>query len=100
MTIPSTVFLFLVLCAGPVHAADTPSLLKLTACKTPGGKQDAMCGSLDVPEDRALPNGRKIPLRVLVLPAQSKTPAPDPLFAIAGGPGQSAVDAFSASPAP
>lgn len=53
----------------------------------------ARCGSLRVPENRAVPNGRAIPIHFVVLPATSATPK-EPIFGIAGGPGQSAIDAF------
>ena len=46
-----------------------------------------LCGTLQVPEDRSKPDGRRIGLRVAVVPALAAVPQPDPLFAIAGGPG-------------
>ncbi len=54
----------------------------------------AECGSLEVPEDPARPDGRAIALNIAVVPAISRTPAPDPLFLLAGGPGQAATEAF------
>jgi pimeloyl-ACP methyl ester carboxylesterase len=54
---------------------------------------EAQCGSLEVPEDRARPNGRRIRLAIAWLPATGEA-TPDPLFMLAGGPGQSARDAF------
>lgn len=54
----------------------------------------AQCGTLEVPEDPAVPSGRQISLRVAVIPAQSRTPSEDPLFLLAGGPGQAASEAF------
>lgn len=55
----------------------------------------AQCGSLDVPEDRGKPHGRKIRLNIAWLPASNDADAsPDPLFMLAGGPGQSAVETF------
>jgi pimeloyl-ACP methyl ester carboxylesterase len=44
-----------------------------------------------VPENRAKPGGRAIPLRVLVLPATGRAPAADPVVFLAGGPGQAAT---------
>jgi len=52
----------------------------------------ARCGTLDVPEDRADPDGRGIELAWAVVEARTGTPAPDPLVFLAGGPGQSARD--------
>jgi pimeloyl-ACP methyl ester carboxylesterase len=56
---------------------------------------DAQCTTLSVPENRAAPNGRKISLAIAWLPATSEA-APDPVFLIAGGPGQSALESFPA----
>ncbi len=49
------------------------------------------CGVVEVPENRADPDGRVIELNVLVLPATGRAARPDPLFLLAGGPGQAAV---------
>ena len=57
---------------------------------------DARCGTLNVPEDRAHPTGRQIALNIALIPAIKHKPAPDPLFLLAGGPGQSAVETFPA----
>nr|MBP7690261.1 hypothetical protein [Anaerolineales bacterium] len=65
--------------------------LALTDCllSAPGaGQVKAQCGTLTVPEDRAQPGGRQIGLRVAVVPAVSRSPRPDALFLLAGGPGQ------------
>lgn len=51
----------------------------------------AECGSLSVAEDPQNPNEKKISLNILRLPAVNPAPKADPLFIIAGGPGQSAV---------
>ena len=53
--------------------------------------QNAQCGSLDVAENPQDKNSKKIALNVLRIPAVNPVPEPDPLFVIAGGPGQSAV---------
>jgi pimeloyl-ACP methyl ester carboxylesterase len=52
----------------------------------------ARCGILTVPEDRARPEGRTIDLRIAVVPALAPKPATDPLFILAGGPGQAATE--------
>lgn len=57
----------------------------------------ADCASFEVPEDPSSPDGRRIELFVAVVPAISLNKAPDPLFLIAGGPGTSAVDLYTAS---
>jgi pimeloyl-ACP methyl ester carboxylesterase len=53
----------------------------------------ARCGTLTVPENRAVPHGRSIALRFVAVASRSE-PQRDPVFVIAGGPGQSAVDAY------
>jgi pimeloyl-ACP methyl ester carboxylesterase len=58
---------------------------------------DGMCGTLAVPEDPAKPNGRKIDLHIAWLrPGDRTDPAPDPVFFLAGGPGQAATEYASA----
>ena len=54
----------------------------------------ARCAALRVPEDRAHADGRRIELAVAWVPSPAKSPAPDPVVFLAGGPGQSALDAF------
>jgi pimeloyl-ACP methyl ester carboxylesterase len=46
---------------------------------------DALCGTIEVPENRAVQGGRKIPLQVAVIPATDPEPATDALLAITGG---------------
>jgi len=58
----------------------------------PGIAGEARCGTYEVPENRARPNGRMVPLKVLVLPALGAKREPDPIVSFAGGPGDSAVD--------
>lgn len=56
---------------------------------------EAQCGTLSVPENPAAPNGRAIALRIAWVPADDDGPTePDPVFMLAGGPGQSATDTF------
>ncbi len=56
---------------------------------------EAMCATHAVPEDRAKPEGRKIALNIAWLQATGKGDRmPDPVFFLAGGPGQSAVETF------
>ena len=54
----------------------------------------AVCGTLEVPEDRSNPSGRMIGLRVAVIPAEADTPEPDAFFALAGGPGRAGTAFF------
>jgi pimeloyl-ACP methyl ester carboxylesterase len=45
-------------------------------------------------EDRAAGSGRAIDLHVAVVPARGRSPAPDPLFLLTGGPGQAATETY------
>lgn len=81
--------------------------LQFTSCSLPGlsdpfsreevvAPVDAWCSSLAVPENRDLPDGRKIDLKIAWVPPQGEAAArPDPVFMLAGGPGQSALESFS-----
>ncbi len=73
---------------GASHAP--PRTLALADCHLPKLALTLSCGTLEVPENRAQPQGRKLALSVLVLPANTLSPKPDPLFVLAGGPGQAA----------
>jgi pimeloyl-ACP methyl ester carboxylesterase len=91
--------LFLAGCAAP---APTPvpgeSTLALEDCHLSAeGVSDrlaAECGVLAVPENPADPAGQQIELRVAVLRARGRNPAPDPLFFLTGGPGQAATESY------
>jgi pimeloyl-ACP methyl ester carboxylesterase len=66
---------------------------QLKPCAIEGLKDEALCGTLPVWENRATRQGRKIDLSVVVLPAQTPNPAPDPVFYITGGPGYGSTGA-------
>jgi pimeloyl-ACP methyl ester carboxylesterase len=66
----------------------------LTPCRTVDGNSEGLCGTYSVWENRALKRGRKLALKVMVLPATSGTAAVDAFFPLAGGPGQSSIDAY------
>ncbi len=76
-------------------ACDTPRTppgrtLALHECRLAHVALAAQCGALEVPENRTQPQGRRINIAVAVLAANTLSPAPDPLFILAGGPGQAA----------
>ena len=54
-------------------------------------EQNAQCGSFEVKENPQDPKSINIALNVLRIPAVNPVPEQDPLFIVAGGPGQSAV---------
>ena len=74
------------------HQSSKPQFQILTACEVPGIPGKAQCGRYEVFEDRASGKGRKISLRIVVLPATGSERAPDPIVYIPGGPGSSAVE--------
>jgi pimeloyl-ACP methyl ester carboxylesterase len=65
--------------------------VELRPCALPEMPKDFLCGQYEVFENRAAKTGRKIRLNLMVLPALSDTPAPDPIFYLAGGPGAGAT---------
>ena len=75
-----------------VTVADAQPALDLEDCRVDGVSVPARCGALTVFEDRATGAGRTIDLKIVVIPAVSGSPEPDPLFFQAGGPGQAATD--------
>jgi pimeloyl-ACP methyl ester carboxylesterase len=84
------------LLALPAQAA---SSITLTDCRIEGqqGRSSfaARCGKLSVPENPAEPSGTRIELSIAVIPAISTKARPDPLFLIAGGPGQGTQDMYA-----
>src|SRR3954447_26894730 len=74
-------------------ASPRPIYQKLKACKIEGFKEDGLCGTLAVWENRATKQGRRIDLNVVVVPASDADPAPDPVFYINGGPGYGSTGA-------
>ncbi|HEX6400067.1 MAG TPA: alpha/beta fold hydrolase [Actinomycetota bacterium] len=48
-----------------------------------------------MPEDRSVPDGRRIELAVAVIPAAADDPAPDAVFFLAGGPGGAAIASWA-----
>ncbi len=78
--------------AGCGDGSDTSHrTIALSECRIPKLAITAQCGTLTVPENRSAPQGRTITLAVAMLPANTLNPKRDPLFIIAGGPGQAAT---------
>ncbi|HSG82405.1 MAG TPA: alpha/beta hydrolase [Gemmatimonadota bacterium] len=61
--------------------------LTLEDCVIPNSQAPARCGTYTVFENRAARSGRTIDLNVMVIPARSGDPRPDPVFYLTGGPG-------------
>jgi len=82
----------------PASPANSGASLALSDCTlTAKGvplQVSARCAKLEVPENPEDPAGRKIALNLAVVKAESSAPAPDPVFLLAGGPGQAAAEAY------
>jgi pimeloyl-ACP methyl ester carboxylesterase len=72
-------------------AQDVSDPLRMGACEIPMVAPPVDCGTLRVPEDRGQPEGRQIELRIVRLRTTATPARPDPLFVLAGGPGQAAT---------
>jgi len=82
----------------PTPGPTSAPVIELRPCQLAApdstGRVKAECGTLTVFENRAAGSGRTIDLRVAVLKALSRNPAPDPLFFLTGGPGQAATESY------
>jgi len=65
--------------------------LELHPCSDGPGGEKMLCGTYTVYEDREAQAGRTIDLNLVVLKATGPDPRPDPVFYLAGGPGQAAT---------
>ena len=87
--------MFLASGAGAAPPLSSGPRLALAPCRLPGLEREARCGTYEVFEDRTARSGRKIGLRVVVIPAGPAGQHPaaaDPVVYFEGGPGGSAVD--------
>lgn len=69
-----------------------PALHAAAPCRLPGVAHEALCGTVSRPLDGARPDGVRIDVHFAVLPALARHKKADPVFFLAGGPGQSAID--------
>lgn len=70
-------------------AASEGSVLK--PCRIDGVSTEVQCGRLSRPLDPTQPQGRRIDIHFVVVPAMARNKQPDPVVLLAGGPGQSAI---------
>jgi pimeloyl-ACP methyl ester carboxylesterase len=84
----------------PPAAADDPATLPLIECRLEHPLHltsiPARCGTLRVPLDPEHPREGSVDLKVAVVPALNRRSAAAPLFLLAGGPGQSAMQVYVA----
>ena len=92
-------FLGALLCPEALHAK---SQIALEACRIADSdglvSVEARCGKYEVAENPDDPKGKRIELAVAVVPAVATKSKPDPLFLIAGGPGQGIDRGLRAAP--
>lgn len=65
---------------------------KLSPCTLPDKGGKALCGTYEVFENRETRSGRKLSLRIVLLPATGAAREPDPVFYLSGGPGEGAAE--------
>lgn len=80
--------------------ARTLGELTFTPCTLTSGSAltsiAAHCATLEVPEDRTTADGRRIALSIAWVAPEAGEAEPDPVFLLAGGPGQSAREGYPA----
>ena len=76
------------LAALPLHAAEAAAL---TDCHVAGIRNGVLCGSVRRPLDPEHAERGALEIRYVVVPAMARRKLADPVFFLAGGPGQSAV---------
>ncbi len=74
--------------ANAAAPASTTAPATARGCHLPGVTDGLRCVTLDVPLDHARPDGAKLKLHVTVAPAHRQGTRGDPLFVLAGGPGE------------
>ena len=79
--------------AAPAASTATTSTAPaaLVDCHVAGIRNGVLCGTLQRPLDPAHPERGLIAIRYVVVPAMARRKFADPVFLLAGGPGQSAV---------
>jgi pimeloyl-ACP methyl ester carboxylesterase len=78
------------------HAAELKTPIAQIVCPRPMPANEiegktVFCGTVQVPEDHAKPDGKKINLKFTILKSWSQYPEPDPVVYLQGGPGGSAI---------
>src|ERR1700724_219069 len=64
----------------------------LAPCTLQDKGGEALCGTYEVFENRETRSGRKLSLRIVLLPATGPAREPDPVFFLSGGPGEGAAE--------
>ncbi len=99
MIVPGLLLCAVALVAAPAHARQLGQL-NFEKCELPvvgtrpTNPLNAECTTLKVPENWDGEGGREIELAIALVPSRSPKPEPDPVFMLAGGPGQSARESW------
>ena len=75
------------------NSAQRSGQISLSPCRLDGLGVEARCGNYGVFENRRTREGRRLELKLAVVPALAAGARPDPLFVLVGGPGQAATEA-------
>ena len=73
-------------------AAGSNAAEATTECRIKGLRNSVRCGVVQRALDPACPDGPMIDVHFVVVPAIARRKLPDPVFLLAGGPGQSAIE--------
>jgi pimeloyl-ACP methyl ester carboxylesterase len=76
---------------GPLLFSSAASAEPLRDCRIAGLKNSVRCGSVQRALDPRRPDGPRIAVHYVVVPALARRRLGDPVFLLAGGPGQSAI---------
>ena len=90
--VPIVVAAFCWVLGSPALGVDLPKI-RLEPCGPPEARQDVLCGSVSVLENPQRPAGRRIGIRVEVLPALEGLRSGGAMFHLEGGPGIPATGA-------
>lgn len=83
--------------ASDTGAQSSQPKLVLTSCRVANVKEDLRCGIHEVFENREAKSGRKLPLKIILVPARSPHPELKPVFYLAGGPGETNTEFVEAA---
>jgi pimeloyl-ACP methyl ester carboxylesterase len=78
-------------CCLAAIAAPASGAEALKPCRVAGIRNEVQCGVLQRALDPARPDAARIEVHYVVVPAMARRKLPDPVFMLAGGPGQSAI---------
>jgi pimeloyl-ACP methyl ester carboxylesterase len=92
MNTHATTIILLMFAVGCAHGKTE---VELRSYSEAGVDQPLLTGVYDVFEDRVTQRGRTLPLKIVVIPARNPHPEQGPIFALLGGPGETATEAVT-----